>query len=104
LRGYNYHFDFKLLTCNLHFATLQVAPGRILFMGKDPDSPRNLGLISTNIEALRTHLKDPDGNKIGVWSGDRFGCNAVTYTTPSWVENRPWVCLDEKEGIHVLAV
>jgi hypothetical protein len=109
---------------NPDFATVQVAPGRILFLGKDTSSPRDLGLISTNIEALRTHLqnlnasieenddkesvwfsmKDPDGNKVGIWSGDRFGCNTVTYTAASWVEDLNSVFLEEKEGIHVLSV
>jgi hypothetical protein len=122
-KWYQDHFGFKLLTCNPDFATVQVAPGRILFLGKDTSSPRDIGLISTNIDALRTHLqnlnasieenddkesvwfsmKDPDGNKVGIWSGDRFGCNTVTYTAASWVEDLNSVFLEEKEGIHVLA-
>jgi predicted transcriptional regulator YdeE len=124
-KWYNDHLGCRLITLNGNgFATLQLAPGRILFLTKDTDAARKIGFIVTNIVGLRNHLNklnaviednddpestwfmmtDPDGNRIEIWNGDRFGVDHVTYTAPSWVENHIWCSFDEKEASYVLAV
>jgi hypothetical protein len=124
-KWYYDHFGCRLITLNGNgFATLQLAPGRIMFLTKDKESARNVGFVATNIVALRNHLRklnaeiednddpestwfmmtDPDGNRIEIWNGDRFGVNTVNYSTPSWVEHGIWCSFEERDGFHGLAI
>jgi hypothetical protein len=83
-KWYYQAFGFQLLSINPDFATLQIAPGRILFIGRDTNAPRFIGLKTSNILAIRRQLvqaqidiednegdentwfavKDPDGNSM----------------------------------------
>lgn len=107
------NFGFKVLSIHSSFATLQIAPGRILFLSSGEDQPRSIGLLTHNIVALHRHLKvrgveieeqsddtestwfstkDISGNRIEVWVGDRFGLNKVEYHYPPKMEKLKHGC------------
>jgi hypothetical protein len=120
---YQDHFGCKLLSCNPHFATLQLSPGRIMFLDRN-SKIKETKFIVTEIDALKEHLnglgagiefmedpesvwfmmKDLDGNDLEIWCGDRFGCNGITYQYDAWVDQFNNVIFEKKEAIIALAV
>lgn len=123
IKWYYRAFGFRLLSINPSFATLQIAPGRIIFISTDPNSPRSIGFVSHNILALRRQLvqaqaviednegdmntwflvRDPDGNAIDVWTGG-FGMEVMNHVVPdTLVPFTIWCSLESKDEMHIIA-
>jgi hypothetical protein len=123
---YSEHFGFKVLSIHDKFATLLIAPGRILFLNTGEDMPRNIGFLTHNIVELHRHLKqrglelddqsndqhstwfslkDPSGNYIEIWVGDRFGMNNVKFSYPPEMEQLKHGCdLLNRPATRIIAV
>jgi len=122
VKWYYQAFGFQLLSIGSDFATLQIAPGRILFMDRGINPNGYLGLKSGRIGDIQNRLvqaqiafefpedenrtyfqlNDPDGNKIVVMPGV-FGLEMLEYSLPD--NYMPYILcrLESKEEMHVIA-
>lgn len=93
IEWYTINFGFEKVAYNPSFATMLVAPGRIMFLSTSPDENRTIGFIARDTEQLHNTLKgknikvgdilvhesgwkwfemyDPDGNKLEIWDGSK---------------------------------
>jgi predicted transcriptional regulator YdeE len=122
VKWYYRAFGFQLLSINPDFATLQIAPGRILFLDRDTNAQRSIGLKTGNILAIQSQLiqaqiefvfpeddnhtwfrlKDPDGNSIEVMPGV-FGLEVLKYSLPDDFVSYILCRLESKEELHLIA-
>ncbi|WP_274366023.1 VOC family protein [Paenibacillus thermotolerans] len=113
-------FGVQIVSINSDFATMEYAPGRIMFLERNPDYPRSLSFSTRNIEALRRQLilqkidievdegsylkiKDPDGNTIEVRkTAPEY--ERVNISMPSqFVRDLIRCRLETREEMHVIA-
>ena len=113
-------FGIQIVSINSDYATMEYAPGRIVFMGRDPKSPRKISFSTRNIKALRRQLiranaeievneesfmqiKDLDGNTIEVRSF-RPEYQGLNISMPSkFVRDLIRCRLEARDEMHVIA-
>lgn len=123
INWYHDNFGLKLVSKGRDFATLSLGPGRIIYLCKDHGLKGGVQFSTKHIELLRQNLQnngvkilgnddpnsvwfdviDPFGNKIGVWSGDRFGVNKLEFVHTPDME-LGWCKLSSKGPLQVVGV
>jgi len=110
-------FGIQIVSMNPVFATMEFAPGRIVFFGTNPERPRKIRFSTRNMEALRKQLslanveidvdedsylriKDIDENTIEVWKT----VSDIDITIPSdFVRNLIRCRLETRDEMHLIA-
>lgn len=119
-KWYDKAFGFQIVSINSDFATMEFAPGRIVFFNRNPDHPRKISFSTRNIKALRRQLiladveievdeesylkiKDIDGNTIEVSKMD-FEYDCLSISTPSQFVRDLFRCrLETKDEMYLIA-
>lgn len=119
IKWYYKAFGIQIVSINSDFATMEFAPGRIVFFERDPGSPRQISFITSNIAALRRQLilanveidaddesylriKDIDGNTIEVRTAEY---DWLDISMPSMFVRDLIRCrLDTRDEMHLIAM
>ena len=120
VKWYYQVFGFQLLSIGSDFVTLQIAPGRLIFVRLKPNQQGFLGLKTGNIKDVINQLeqakidyvfpddshtwfqlKDPDDNLITVMPGV-FGMEDLEFLIPDKYIKRRVIHLESKEELHLI--
>ncbi|MCQ6557170.1 VOC family protein [Paenibacillus mendelii] len=115
---------FKVMAYNPHFATVEVAPGRICWINQNKEKvgQGRFDFHVPNTDAFHQHLvqcgadvselevgvantlwfefRDPDGNEFGAWSG-LFGLNELEYHAGPEIPSMERYTLVSRPELHV---
>lgn len=115
-------FGFYVMEAAAEYAVLETSPGQILYLSTSEQASRYFVVICKDIPPSRQHLmkhdivfeedlphwlvfRDPDYNKIGVWS-DPGGMNLVDFEIPEWIRetNRDMIRfrMDSIDELHIV--
>jgi hypothetical protein len=113
-------FGFQIVAINSDFATIEIAPGRLMFLEREDRFPRKLSFKTRNIKALKRQLNeaeinieqenelfitvcDPDGNILDVYYSG-FGTEWLSHSLPDRFVRDLIRCRIESMGkMHLLA-